>query len=617
MLTDRANVLGKYRLIAEIAHGGMGIVYLAMAQGPRGFHKLVVVKELKPELIEEPAFLTMFLDEARLAARLSHPNIVQTNEVGNDGDRYFLAMEYLDGRGLDHIRRRAKGAGFGLSSAMHLRVIADMLAGLDYAHKLSDFDGTPLQIVHRDVSPQNVFVTFSGHVKLLDFGIAKAASSSHETHAGVLKGKVSYMSPEQARGMKVDARADVFSAGVMLWEALTGRRLRGGKNDRETLTALVTADLPRASSVKPSVPPELDEICARAMAWDRDERYQSAGAMQDDLESYLAAACPSVTSREVGDCVSEMFREDRVRTSALVEAHVAQIRSGAVSHQVPVIDVGSPRGSTPADRQGTARSYSIADGEDPPSAPSGNISVASPSGPSLGGITGALARHPRRKPLFIAGGAAAATLLFVGVFMMLSSDDAPATAARLVREPSAPAAAAQVPLQPPVEAAPPVHAPAAAPVPPGVTTTPERQLVSVEIRVSPAFATLQIDDAELNSNPFVGRYRSDEAVHHVRASARGYITKTVAITFDANVKLDLSLEHAQPPPVANTGRPATRSIPQARAASPIDTPRPSEPAPAEQAPAPAAKPAPTEVNPTGGNKPQRAIDPTNPYGGAP
>jgi len=266
MHKERGSALGKYQLIAEIARGGMGVVYLALVQGPGGFHKLAVVKELKPELVEEPTFLTMFLDEARLAARLSHPNIVQTNEVGNDGDRYFLAMEYLDGRCLDHIRRRAKAVGQTLPPAIDLRVLAEMLAGLDYAHRLADFDGTPLNIVHRDVSPQNVFVTFSGHVKLLDFGIAKAADSSHDTRAGILKGKVAYMSPEQARGLKVDARADVFAAGVMLWEAVTGARLWGRQTDEEKLWSLVAGNLPRASSVNPSVPRELDEMCARTMA---------------------------------------------------------------------------------------------------------------------------------------------------------------------------------------------------------------------------------------------------------------------------------------------------------------------------------------------------------------
>ena len=253
--TDPGRMLGRYQLIAELARGGMAIVYLAVVQGPGGFNKLVVVKELKPELIDEPAFLTMFLDEARLAARLSHPNIVQTNEVGNDSSRYFMAMDYLDGRGLDRVRRRALSAGRELSLPIHLRVICDMLAGLHYAHTLTDFDGTPLSIVHRDVSPQNIFVTFDDQIKLLNFGIAKTTDSLYETRVGVLKGKVAYMAPEQARGQKVDARADVFSTGIMLWEALTGRRMYEGQNDQATLWALASGDLPRASSVKPWVPP--------------------------------------------------------------------------------------------------------------------------------------------------------------------------------------------------------------------------------------------------------------------------------------------------------------------------------------------------------------------------
>src|ERR1044071_7312916 len=341
MLTDPGRMLGKYQLIAEIARGGMGVVYLAMIQGPGGFNKLVVVKELKPELVEEPAFLTMFLDEARLPPRLSHPNIVQTNEGGNYRGRYFIAMDYLDRRGPDPVRRRSKSAGFGLSVPMQLRVICDMLAGLDYAHKLTDFDGSPLNIVHRDVSPQNVFLTFDGQVKLLDFGIAKASDSMYETHAGVVKGKVSYMSPEQGRGWKVDARADVFSAGVMLWEALTGKRMREGKNEQEKLWALVSNETPRASEIKPWVPPELDEICARAMAWNRDERYPSAGAMQQDLERYLVSTGMNVTAREVGTCVSELFREDRSNTNAVIEAHIARLRGGTVREKLPIIDVAS------------------------------------------------------------------------------------------------------------------------------------------------------------------------------------------------------------------------------------------------------------------------------------
>jgi serine/threonine-protein kinase len=216
--------IGKYRLIAELARGGMGNVYLAALQGPGGFNKLVAVKELKPDLADDDTYVSMFLEEARLAARLIHSNIVQTNEVGSEGKHHFMVMEFLDGRALHRVGRRLTDTG-RLSVGSHLRILGEALRGLQYAHDLCDFDGQPLGIVHRDVSPLNVFVTFDGQVKVLDFGIAKTVDSALHTATGVLKGRVAYMAPEQAWGNKVDRRADVYSAGVMLWEAAAGRRL--------------------------------------------------------------------------------------------------------------------------------------------------------------------------------------------------------------------------------------------------------------------------------------------------------------------------------------------------------------------------------------------------------
>jgi eukaryotic-like serine/threonine-protein kinase len=652
MLADPGRILGKYQLIAEIARGGMGVVFLAMVQGPGGFNKLVVVKELKPELVEEPAFLTMFLDEARLAARLSHPNIVQTNEVGNDGDRYFMAMDYLDGRGLDQVRRRSKTAGFGLSVPMQLRVICDMLAGLDYAHKLTDFDGSPLNIVHRDVSPQNVFVTFDGQIKLLDFGIAKAANSMHETHAGVVKGKVSYMSPEQGRGWRVDARADVFSAGVMLWEALTGKRMREGKNDQEKLWALVSAEVPRASTIKPWVPPALDDICARAMAWNRDERYPSAGAMQHDLESYLTTTGTSVSTREVGACVTELFREDRASTHAVIEAYVARARRGAVRDKLPVIDVASRVGlgsPTPSGQHEVPRE---------PTEPGLVTSLDSPSARS--GTAAGAASDPRRgesrlrslKGVIIAG--AAGVVIAVAVIVVIARATGGAVALSS-RADSAPRTTASLTVPAPVPAAAPASGLAAInPGSPGNLTNttnatsatgpgsatgaaaepsePARPAaVGVEIRVSPATATISIDGKGVDGNPFESQYPSDDLVHNVRATAPGHVTKSVAVTFDKKVQLDLILERILPDPAP--ARPPARA--QVRAAPPpprvAQPPRPPEPRPAEvrppeptPAPEPAARPPepstkpqvpPTYVDPAGGIKQPRPIDPNNPYGG--
>ncbi|HET7501831.1 MAG TPA: protein kinase [Kofleriaceae bacterium] len=620
-------MLGKYHLIAEIARGGMGVVYLAMVQGPGGFNKLVVVKELKPELVEEPAFLMMFLDEARLAARLNHPNIVQTNEVGNHGDRYFMAMDYLDGRGLDHVRRRSKTAGFGLSVPMQLRVICDVLAGLDYAHKLTDFDGTPLNIVHRDVSPQNVFLTFDGQVKLLDFGIAKASDSMHETHAGVVKGKVSYMSPEQGRGQKVDARADVFSVGVLLWEALTGKRMREGKNDQEKLWALVSEDIPRASTIRPSVPPQLDEICARAMAWNRDERYSSAGAMQRDIERYLAQTGTNVSAREVGACVSELFREDRANTNAVIEAHVARARGGAAREQLPVIDVASRTASSSGSASGSSGgtpSSQRALTTPPPAALETSLDI--PSARSLGVVAAqseprVVERPKNTRGILLSGAAVAAVVAAVVLFMARPSHEAGGAGAHLGSDtrPSPPPPTAPAPA--------PVPAPAVArPVEPPPAAKPS--LVDVEIRVSPENAKVSIDGKEVDGNPFSGQYVSDDVVHHIRASAPGYIAKSRAVVFNTNVTLDLSLERSEPPqPASPPARPAGRGAPArpttVRAPEPprAEPARASEPPPRPSAepaaPEPTRPPASPEIDPAGGKKPNRPIDPNNPYGGAP
>ena len=614
MLADPGRMLGKYHLVAEIARGGMGVVYLAMVQGPGGFNKLVVVKELKPELVEEPAFLTMFLDEARLAARLSHPNIVQTNEVGNDGDRYFMAMDYLDGRGLDQIRRRSKVAGFGLSVPMQIRVVCDMLAGLDYAHKLTDFDGSPLNIVHRDVSPQNVFVTFDGQVKLLDFGIAKASDSMYETHAGVVKGKVSYMSPEQGRGWKVDARADVFSAGVILWEALTGKRMREGKNEQEKLWALVSNDTPRASEIKPWVPPELDEICARAMAWNRDERYARAGAMQADLERYLVTTGMNVTAREVGACVSELFREDRINTNQVIEAHIARARGGAMRDaKLPIIDVnsrslGSP---TPSGERAVPRPPTdpeLATSPDSPNARSAEASSSSSSEQRKPEIVRGL------RPVVITG--TAGVLVAIGVIFLIartthdSGSVTRAEPAPLVTQPTKPL-------------------PAPGPTTPPTPPRPTPSFIDVDVRVSPGTASVSIDGAVVDGNPFTKKYTVDDATHYIRASAPGYVAKMVSVTFNANVTLDWSLERLPPPP-------QPQPQPQRQTPTRVRTPEPHPPARVpDPVPPPAPPPAPPPprqidttpptpqpppdegVDPKGGKAPKRDIDKINPYGGGP
>jgi serine/threonine-protein kinase len=222
----------RYQTIAPIGRGGMAEVFLAVMTSAGGVSKLAVLKQIWPELAGDPHFLAMFLDEARLSVRMSHPNLVQTYEVIDDGTRLAIAMEYLDGQPLARVMNRLRGAQ-ALDLPLRLRIVARVLAALDYAHELHDYDGTPLAVVHRDVSPHNVFITYEGGVKLVDFGVAKNLASAHQTRPGTLKGKFSYMAPEQFLGRPSDRRADIFSVGVMLWEMLAERRFWNGASDNE------------------------------------------------------------------------------------------------------------------------------------------------------------------------------------------------------------------------------------------------------------------------------------------------------------------------------------------------------------------------------------------------
>jgi serine/threonine-protein kinase len=300
----------------------MGNVLLAAAVGPGGINKLHVIKRLRDDLAGDSEFLAMFFNEARIAARIDHPNVVQTYEVGFDGEYHFSAMEYLEGQSFESLLSRG---GLSAPQGVYLRVLCDALAGLHFAHELCDFDGTPLCIVHRDVSPQNIFVTYEGQAKLLDFGIAKAVDSVNATRTGTVKGKMAYMPPEQLeRGPKFDRRADVFAVGAVLWRVLTGQRLWWGLSDVEIYLHLVDGrPVPSPLTVNPDAPAELVEICETALAIDADRRFQSAGALREALESYLERAGPPVTARQVGTVVSELFADERARVRAAVAARFA------------------------------------------------------------------------------------------------------------------------------------------------------------------------------------------------------------------------------------------------------------------------------------------------------
>jgi serine/threonine-protein kinase len=317
-----SNVLGKFRLIAELGRGGMSEVYLAVVAGPAGFNKLVVVKLIKGDLAEDPEFISMFLEEARLSARLSHPNVVQTNEVGEFHGRYYIAMEYLEGQPYSRVLHRL-GRDRGLPLGMSLRIMSDVLSGLQYAHELVDFDGSPLSVVHRDVTPHNIFVTYDGQVKVVDFGIAKAMNSSHETRTGMLKGKVGYMAPEQAKGERVDRRADIFSVGVMLWEAATGRRMWKGMNEVQILHQLLAGDIPSPRTIRPDISQQLESIIMRSVAIDREQRPRTALDLQAELEDLMDSGHERATLREVGKMLNQTFLDERTKLKAIIEQQLA------------------------------------------------------------------------------------------------------------------------------------------------------------------------------------------------------------------------------------------------------------------------------------------------------
>ena len=340
--------IGKYQLFASLGRGGMADVYLAIARGPMGFNKLTVIKRLRSEVAADPSFAHMLLDEARLAARLSHANVVHTYEVGETNNGYFIAMEYLEGQPLVRIARVARTKGQEkLEAPLCARIIADALGGLQYAHELRDYDGTPLRIIHRDVSPHNIFVTYDGAVKLMDFGIAKASSSSTQTEVGVLKGKIAYMAPEQATGGEVDRRADIFAMGIVLWELLTGERLFHAGSAPATLHRLLSQPIPRVSSVVPDIAPALDAAVAKALERDPGSRFQTAQEMRNALEEYVIASGATLRQEAIGRRVSELFEETRQNVQRQIQMHMAEVSLATSTGELAALNVEALRREGP------------------------------------------------------------------------------------------------------------------------------------------------------------------------------------------------------------------------------------------------------------------------------
>src|SRR5262249_53618131 len=282
--------LGRYELAMRLAKGGMAEVFLARQAGPAGFEKTVAVKRILPHLSRSPEFVQMFLDEARIAALLDHAHITHVYDVGEAEGLYYIAMEYVAGEDLAEIMTRAQESGQLVPPGVAATILLAACEALHYAHYMHGPDGRWLRIVHRDVTPSNILVTYDGNVKIGDFGIAKAELRAGAEDAGVLRGKGAYMAPEQARGGEVDARADIFALGVCAWELVTGRRLFHRENELGVAGALDEAPVPGPRGIRPDLPAELSAAIEKALERDPAKRWPTAQKMQLALETWLAAA---------------------------------------------------------------------------------------------------------------------------------------------------------------------------------------------------------------------------------------------------------------------------------------------------------------------------------------
>jgi serine/threonine protein kinase len=513
--------LGKYRLIARLGQGGMAEVFLTVVAGPAGFNKLLVIKLMKPELLEEPEHKAMFLDEGKVAARLMHPNIVQTHEVQIEGDQYFMAMEYLDGQPLHRILRRAHKTETYLPLHWHLSFLCDVLSALEYAHNLTDYDGTPLRLVHRDVTPHNVFVTYAGQVKLCDFGIAKSMVSSVETRAGILRGKVAYMAPEQVLGAGIDHRADLFSVGVMLWEGVTHARMWDGHAEIQIMQALSQGRIPRARDAAADVDPELEQILDRALAARPEQRYQNAREFRSAIESFLFTHTARVDQRAVGEWVAKLFEKERSNLQAVIQDQLTG------RHQAPPgLDSLAPPG---ADSAPSRSSRGVAAMSETSGQNAASIGQHQKSGSTIASVE-VRALKPRRS-IAAAMGVAGALAVFMLVVLV-------ALVVKLVGSKSSQAQTPDVEGLPSTATA--EGARAAAPP----STSPEEKRVQLRVRVSPPDARVTLDGRRLSEGPYSGQHVQDDQVHELEIQADGYASETRKVHLDANQDIEVVLSKA-------------------------------------------------------------------------
>jgi serine/threonine-protein kinase len=538
--------LGHYGLVAEIGRGSMSSAFLALLSKGDGTSRQVVLKQLRSEFCLQDGFRAMFENEAFLGARFQHENVVETYDTYSDRDLSVLIMEFLDGQTLASVRERARAKRCPVPFAIHLRVLADALAGLHYVHELKDAE-KPLGIVHRNVTPSNVFVTYDGRVKVIDFAIAKTTLRDAETRmSGVVKGHIGYMSPEAVRRETVDRRTDIFSVGVMLWEAATGRRLWEGHDEIAVFRRLAAGDLPLQTLHPEGTSAEMLRIAARALAPDPSHRYATAEDMRRELENVLARLGNATPVATLTEYMQTFFSVERAKTRTVVDEAVATLASSppmAKGHDRRTnMDAPYPGGDS-AETPPRKTSPLASTGAFATTSTSYDIGGARSEVPSL--------RRRMRRIIGIVSMPAAAAIGIAYAAHVPDGAPARAAGAPTAAEPAATHAdtASKNILSPP-------SPPQAMPTPLATSDlgakTPATApgTISAVFLVRPAHARLFLDGAPLEGNPAGIRRQPDDRPHLLRVEAPGYATLVRTIDLDRDVAKELELAPEPTPGLA-------------------------------------------------------------------
>jgi hypothetical protein len=528
--------LGRYELLVPVAMGGMARVWAAYLHGRRGFTKLVAIKTILPHLASDPEFERMLIDEARIAAGTRHPNVVETYEFGEESGIVYIAMEWVYGGSLAHVLRGG-GKMAPLDPRIAARIVADAAAGLHAAHNLRDDAGVALEVVHRDVSPHNVLVSLDGNVKVADFGVAKAIGASHQaTEAGQLKGKIAYMAPEQATGMGVDRRSDVFSLGCVLYEATTGKQPFRSEGEQNVMEELIKGSFKVPSRVVPGYPYDLERIVVRALASKPFDRFQTMDAMRGALEEWLAKGGPVVTQSNVAEVVRERIGGEVEKRRETIRAAIAAAERGDGGDAAQrASSVPPPARGTSSGIMPTGRTKGAAPSEPEPVPGAVRVSYTSMREPTPAGAFPPVVElaprgaSPVQYVLAASVGVFAAASLCACLFWAWRSFPPAAT-------------------RPPVVVVTPVETEPAvlAPTPPPTGTARVAKLPAIVFKVIPDKAVLVVDGTPLPASTRSIPRPAAGTAQTVTVHADGYEDQTLTLDDSAGASVDVWLNPTAP-----------------------------------------------------------------------